>query len=93
MIQSLDCIVVFKMLLAVDAKRGGLGGQLLREQVWRYQAAVAAGWLCLPMRLLSSEKDSEGSFGETGGHQKKEQMCDFPQRKTSNLQQAAYAGP
>ena len=28
---------------------------------------------------MSSEKDSEGSFGETGGHQKKEQRCDIPQ--------------
>ena len=25
---------------------------------------------------LSSEKDPEGSFGETGGHKKKEQRCD-----------------
>jgi hypothetical protein len=25
--------------------------------------------------LLSSEKDPEGSFGETAVHQKKEQMC------------------
>jgi hypothetical protein len=26
--------------------------------------------------VVSSEKDSEGSFGETGGHKKKEQRCD-----------------
>jgi hypothetical protein len=25
---------------------------------------------------VSSEKDAKGSFGETGGHQKKEQRCD-----------------
>jgi hypothetical protein len=38
---------------------------------------------------VSSEKDSEGSFGETGGHQKKEQMCDIPQRKRCNRVQKA----
>lgn len=46
MIQSLDCIVVFKMLLAVDAKRGGLGGQLLREQVWALPGSCCC-WLAV----------------------------------------------
>jgi hypothetical protein len=40
---------------------------------WTYSIANATEF---HVSDFSSEKNSEGSFGETGGHQKKEQMCE-----------------